>query len=125
MLQYIDIYIDNPGSRRLKRVLNQRGTTACVSENSGDDERYLNSDHPGWSLSCYPLHQRFSNCGIRRRAAFFYPELDLDANVRAMLFVIVDSIGKEFASLILNDNVDRFLVHFACPQTCIYIYRLE
>lgn len=21
---------------------------ACVSENSGDDGRYLNSDHPGW-----------------------------------------------------------------------------
>lgn len=28
----------------------QRGTMACVSENSGDDGRYLNSDHPGWRV---------------------------------------------------------------------------
>jgi len=51
-------------SRRLKRVLNHRRTMACVSENLGDDGRYLNSDHPGWSPSCYPLYQRFSNYGI-------------------------------------------------------------
>lgn len=45
---------------------------ACVSENSGDDGRYLNSDHPGWSPSCYPLYQGLSNASriCSRRSSF-------------------------------------------------------
>lgn len=84
----------------MKRVLNHRRTMACVSENSRDDGRYLNSDHPGWSPSCYPLHQRFSYCGIRHRIRRFHlSERDLEGRkvsfVARVLSVIVAAYSND------------------------------
>lgn len=100
---------------------------ACVSENSGDDGRYLNSDHPGCAVRVITRYTRGSQiAGSAKGPTFFYPERTLETAIISVIVYLNLSLGscRSWMTMLCIDILSVF-TYLDTLQTFHLIYLLS